>query len=164
MSEWLKGFIAGITSGLVLAMLWDTFKVRRLARQSERKVLSAIKEELSQNLLTLKSNKELLTEELDTIFEENNIIHTLKPLQTGIKDMIKVNMPNAVIKEDTLAKLRHTTHPADSINEQIRNREAYRNSEQDVSIYYRRIKKYDERLLRYTDSLINAIEELQPLT
>lgn len=163
MTEWLKGFIAGITSGLVLAMLWDTFNIRRLARQGEKKILSAIKEELSQNLATLKTNIELLIEELDTIFEENNIIHNIIPLQTNIKDMIKVNIPDAVIKGDTLTKLRHTTHTIDSINEQIRSRETYRNSEQDVSIYYRRIKKFDERILKHSDSLIKSLEELQSL-
>ncbi|MDO8282313.1 MAG: hypothetical protein Q7U10_06775 [Thermodesulfovibrionia bacterium] len=163
MTEWLKGFIAGITSGLVLAMLWDTFNIRRLARQGERKILSAVKEELSHNLATLQANKELLIEELDTIFEENNIIHTLIPLQANIKDMIKVNIPNVVIKVETLTKLRHTTHAVDSINEQIRGRETYRNSEQDVSIYYRHIKKFDERILKNSDSLTKSLEELQSL-
>lgn len=162
MDEWLKGFVSGITLGLVLAMLWDTFKVKKHTRRKEKKILSAIKDEISHNLETLRSNKNLIQEELDTIFEENNIIHPLKSLLSGFEDLIRINIPEA-IKGDTLVELRHTIQPIDLINEQIMHREEYRNSDQDVSIYYRQIKKFDERLLRHIDSLIASLEELQSL-
>jgi hypothetical protein len=163
MSEWLKGFIAGITSGLVLAMLWDSFKIRRAARKKETKILSAIKEEISHNLNALRSNSELLHKELDTIFDENNVIHPLTPLLSGFEDLLKFNIPDKVVRGDTLVKLRSTIPSVASINEQIKNRESYRTSEHEVTVYYRRIKKFDESLLKVTERLLGSLEELQAL-
>ena len=163
MSEWLKGFTAGITSGLVLAMLWDNFKIRRAAKKKETKILSAIKGEVSHNLEVLKSNKELLDKELDTIFDENNVIHPMTSLLTGFEDLLKFNTPDKVIRGDTLVKLRSIIPSLVSINEQIKNRESYRISEHEVTVYYRRIKKFDESLLKGTERLFASLEELQPL-
>ncbi|MBI4826252.1 MAG: hypothetical protein HY807_07500 [Nitrospirae bacterium] len=162
MSEWLKGFIAGITSGLVLAMLWDSFKIRRSARKKGNKLLSIISQEVSSNLEILKSNIDLLRKELDTIFDENNIIHPLKYLHSGFDDLLKMNVPDA-LKGDTLIKIRSTIPHSNSINEQIKNREAYRNSEHDVSVYYRQIKKFDESLMKGSERLLVLLEELQGL-
>ncbi len=163
MSEWLKGFTAGITSGLVLAMLWDNFKIRREARKKENKILSVIKGEISHNLEALKLNKALLDKELDTIFDKNNIIHPMTSLLTDFEDLLKFNIPDKIISGDTLIKLRSTMPSVASINEQIMNRESYRTSEHDVTVYYRRIKKFDESLLKGTERLLASLEELQPL-
>ncbi len=162
MSEWLGVFIAGIITGLLLAVLWDIFKSRREIVRRDKMTLSAIKEEISHNLVTLKSNKEILKEELDTIFEEHNVIETLTPLHSGFEDLLKVGIPES-IKGDTLVKLRHIIHPIDSINRQIASREEYRDSEHEVSVYYRRIKKYDKNIVKGSDRLLAALQELQPL-
>jgi len=162
MSEWLGVYVAGLITGLMFAVLWDIFKVRRESRKKEMMILSSIRSEISHNLLTLQSNKELLNEELETIFEENNIINTLTLLQSGFEDLFKIDMPET-IKGDTLVKLRHIIHPIDSINQQISIREEYKNSDHDISIHYRQIKKFDDRLLRHSDTLIESLEELKAL-
>jgi hypothetical protein len=161
-AQWLGVFIVGIITGLLLAVLWDIFKNRRDVKRKEKMTLSAIREEISHNLVTLQSNKDILKEELDTIFEEHNVIETLTPLQSGFEDLLKINVPES-IKGDTLIKLRHIFHPIASINKQIASREEYKDSEQEVSVFYRRIKKYDESILKGSDRLLDALQELQPL-
>lgn len=161
--EWYQGFIAGITLGLVLAMLWDSIKTKRQAKAKAKKIFSQIKQELSSNIETLKTNKSLIEKELETIFEENNIISPLRFLQAGSEKLFNHNIPGDVINEEMLITLRDITHMVIAMNEQIRNREEYRNSEHEVTVYYRTIKKLDERLLRHTDTLISSTTELQSM-
>lgn len=166
MSEWLTGFISGVTAtiiGFIMTMLWDTFKFKRESKEREETVLSAVKEELISNLSILQYNQTLLQKEIEVIDENRSVVAPLSILQTGFWDLVKINLPQKLRKGNILVRIRRLAQLTDQINEKIQSRENYRINNQAMSNYHRRMKLYDETLLESIGILLKSLEELQPL-
>ncbi len=166
MTDWLKGFLAGVIAtiiGFILTMLWDTFKLSRESKKREKTVLSTVKEELINNLSILQYNQTLLQRELELVDDNKRLVAPLNILQSGFWDLVKINLPKKLTKEDTLIKIRTVAQLTDLMNETIRSRENFRIHNMALSGYGSRIKLYDEILLENIGNLLKSLESLQPL-
>jgi len=163
-SSWLAGFLSGVIAtiiGFLLTMFWDIFKYNRDAGNRDRAVLTAVKEEMISNLDILSSNQKMLQQELTVLPEKRSMVGPLCLLQEGIWDLVKINLPSRLTKDNTLLLIRKLSLLTNEINEIIRSRENYRINNGAMSNYSDRIKLYDEILLPKCSEIIVLFEELQ---
>jgi len=165
MSEYWVGFASGVGAvliGFILTMAWDLFKWNRELKKREETVLSAVKEELQNNLDLSKHIYRYLQEEFKVIDTNKTIVEALPILYVGFWDLIIINLPKKLLKTDVLIKIRNVSQFTNIINEQIRSRENYRINNEAMSNYHSRIKLYDQILMGHVVKLSRLLEELEP--
>ncbi|GAB6137697.1 hypothetical protein [Halanaerobaculum tunisiense] len=161
--QWLSGFISGTIAtiiGFIFTMIWDIYKFRRDQKSREENIVSAFKRELNDNLEFLQHNKILLSKELEVIENDKSIVAPLIILQNDFWELMKINLPKILAKEDMLVKVKRVVRGIIQLNEQIKSREDYRINNQGYTNYNSRMKKYDETMIVITEQLYNDIEEL----
>ena len=162
--DWFLGFLSGVAAtilGFVLTIGWDVYKTRRDTNEREGTVLRALSEELRENKSALRSDLDLLRQELAVLAEQKSVVRPLLVFKVGFWDIAKVNLPKALLRGDGLLKLRNVAALADDCNEQIRSRENYRIHNGAMSNYVDRMRLYDEPLLQSLLKLETAIGEYE---
>jgi len=157
MSQWIGGFISGVIAtliGFALTLIWDIYKSRRDKEQKDGAILRAMKHEFEENLEISKYNKSLLEEELKIIDQKKEIVPPLLLLKSGFWDLLKINLPAILLKqENVLKKIRDISLLASHINGGISSRQNYKNSSSMMSNYSSTIKIYDGIIVREIDAL-----------
>ncbi|MBI5679866.1 MAG: hypothetical protein HZC47_03095 [Methanobacterium sp.] len=139
-------------------------------KKTERKTLVAVKNELEYNLQILDYNQNILDNEIELI-EDNKfsdtpkrnklILEPLLPLKTGFWDIITFDLfPDKVKKSELFVKIRDIDMCANKINEQIKSRENYKNTNIEAHDISSTVKRYDRLLLENIEGLRTALMNL----
>jgi hypothetical protein len=144
--ERLGGLITGAVLAFVLTMSWDVYKDRREQARGETILRTSLLEEIRDNQRIVEVNRQLLQQELAIVDENKQVVTPLTLLKTGIWDLLKVRLSDDY-EADLLNQIRDYASLADSINDTIRSREAYRTTSEAMSNFSRRLRIFDEVLL-----------------
>lgn len=164
MPSWLTGFLSGVIAtiiGFIFTIIWDIYKYRRDIGSRDNTILTAIGEELRSNYEISTLNKNILLEEIKVLDENKSVVTPLCFLQSGFWELVKVNLPSALAKGDSLLKIRKMAQSTNEINEVIRSRENYRVHNGAMSNYSSRLKIYDQILLQHFNELNKLYDGMQ---
>src|SRR5437762_1140520 len=163
--EWWGGFISGVVAtvlGFGLTMAWDYIKYRRETGEREAAVLRAVREEITDNTSVAEQNLMILTQEIQVLKEQKSVVAPLQPLQNGMWDLVRLNLPQKLVKSpDVLSGLRQTANVISYMTETIRSRENYRITNGAMSNYHDRMRLYDETLLDLHQRLLASLHQLK---
>lgn len=154
--QWLAGFISGIIAtiiGFIFTMIWDIYKYRRDQKSKEKNLVSALKDELKDNLEFIQHNFLLLSKELEVIKNEKFVVEPLIMLQNDFWYLMKTNLTKILAKKNILIKIKKVFRVIIQLNEQIESRENYRINNQGYTNYGSRMKMYDKNIIEITKSL-----------
>ena len=131
MPEWLVPFIGGVIAtsfGSLLTMLFYHLTYKKEKKERETAILLAFKEELESNSSIIEDNKKIIEEELKLLqeFSEKIVKTPLNLLESGFWDLVKINLPQKLVKAGILVKIRNIVLLTNKINEEIRSRENFR--------------------------------------
>ncbi|MBN1445057.1 MAG: hypothetical protein JW957_02995 [Candidatus Omnitrophica bacterium] len=166
MRDWFKGFLSGIIAVLIgfgLTLYWDISKSNREIKKTHEIILSVVREDLKYNLDALQFNQIILKQELEVIDDHKTVVTPLQFLHDGFWDLVKINLPKKLTRENIIIKIRNVAQFTEQINERIQSREVYRIHNEPMSNYHLKMKLYDQGLLRDIEDLSNMLEELQSL-
>lgn len=155
--------VAGIIIGFILTIVWDNHKFRRESKKKEEIVLSAVKEEILNNLDKLQNNRQLIEEELKLVEKSKMVVSPLDLLESGFWDLVKINLSQKLTKGDVLLKIRKVALLIDRTNEQIRSREDYRTHNRAMTGYITTLHRYDNIILNSIATLEESLKELQSI-
>ena len=139
-------------------------------KNSEKRVLRAVKNELEYNLQILGHNQDILDDELKLI-EENKfsdspkrnklVYEPLIPLKVGFWNLIIIDLfPDEIKKSEIFVKIRDIDMKANKINEQIKSREYYKNANIEAYDISSSVKRYDRMILEDIESLRRSLMKL----
>ena len=139
-------------------------------KNSEKKVLRAVKNELEYNLQILGHNQDILDSELNLI-EDNKfsdspkrnklVYEPLIPLKVGFWELIIIDLfPDEIKKSELFVKIRDIDMKANKINEQIKSRENYKNANIEAHDISSTVKRYDRMILGDIESLRKSLMKL----
>lgn len=139
-------------------------------RNSEKRVLRAVKNELEYNLQILGHNQDILDKELNLI-EDNKfsdspkrnklVYEPLIPLKVGFWDLIIFDLfPDEIKKSELFVKIRDIDMRANKINQHIKSRENYKNANIEAYDISSTVKRYDRMLLEDIQKLRNSLMKL----
>lgn len=152
--EFINGFLAGIgatTFGFVLTMIWDYWKSTQQRKQLQNNLLILLSDELKYNILVIKNNKSLLTQELNYLKENKSIVNALDIPREDFWEMFKLNYDYRFFSVERVKLIKDVYYITSSIIENIKSRENYRISNQAMSNFHIRMQKYNEILLNLFD-------------
>jgi hypothetical protein len=163
--EWWGGFISGVVAtilGFVLTMAWDYIKYRRETGERETAVLRAMREDIADNTSIAQQNIAMLIQEIQVLKEQKSVVAPLQPLQQGMWDLVKLNIPQKLSRSpDLLSHVRQTANLGSYAIETIRSRENYRITNGAMSNYHDRMRLYDETLLDLHQRLVTSLQTLK---
>lgn len=139
-------------------------------KNSEKKVLRAVKNELEYNLQILGHNQDILDNELNLI-EDNKfsdspkrnklIYEPLIPLKVGFWELIIIDLfPDEIKKSEIFIKIRDIDMKANKINGLIKSRENYKNNNIEDHEISSTVKRYDRMLLEDIEKLRKSLMKL----
>lgn len=161
--EFQSGLISGVLAtiaGFALTMVWDVWKLRREATRRARSVLIALEHELSENLDLIAINRKLIENELAILDNGHHSIPTLIPFNHGMWDLMKTNLPDALLEHETLlVKLRDITFSAIHLNEGITSRQTYKDTGSIITTFAQNMKNRNNLLVAELDAFTKTVEE-----
>ena len=153
---WWGGFISAILVAifsLVATILWQGYTQREENKQTEKRIVAGLKEELANNLDRLKDNQELIKKELEALNEHEDLVSSLFCLQNEFWNLIKINLPKKLVEKDIRVRLRDIIFLTEKINDDIRSRENYRINNRAMTNYESRLKIYDDVILKNIEKI-----------
>ena len=164
----IKIIIVSLTAVIVILAIMGWRKYNK--KKAEKKVLLAVKNELEYNLQILGHNQDILDKEIELI-EDNKfseapkrnklILEPLLPIKTGFWEIIIVDLfPDEIKKSELFVKIRDIDMQANKINEQIKNRQNYKNANIEAHDISSMVKRYDRMLLEDVEKLRNSMMKL----
>lgn len=162
--DWFLGFIGGVIAtvlGCFLTFAWEVYKSRRDIRDRDEIIMRALNEEIGENNKLVARNMAYIRQELAVLSDNKSVVDPLVPLKTGFWDIVKINLPRALLSGGRLLKLRNIALLAETTNEQIRSRENYRINNGSMSNFSSRIRLYDESLKQSLKDVKAAIGEYE---
>ncbi len=164
----IRIIIVSLTAVIVILAImgWREYNKKK----TEKKALLAVKNELEYNLQILGHNQDILDKEIELI-EDNKfseapkrnklILEPLLPIKTGFWEIIIVNLfPDEIKKSELFVKIRDIDMQANKINEQIKNRQNYKNANIEAHDISSMVKRYDRMLLEDVEKLRNSMMKL----
>lgn len=132
-------------------------------KDSEKKILTTLKDEIFTDLTILEDNIKILNKELKLISENKYLISEyqitcLEEFKTGIWDIIKLNVPKKL--ESEIKTISDSYSIMGRINEYIRIKENYKIINFHNKISEDILEKYDNHLLVFYDELKQKLEDL----
>ena len=169
MSQWVTGFISGVAAtivGFVFTMIWDLYKYRRDTNQREKSIIDITRHEIEENRQASVENISLLDGELEILDKKKEIVRPLLLLKTGFWDLLKGNIPKQFLTNVKLIeKIQSLSLLASHINEQVRSRQNYKNSNSAMSDYNSSVKIQDKMILadlkRFNNNADDVLAEIQ---
>lgn len=142
-------------------MIWDILKYNRDKKNKEKTIVSAVEKELAQNISVLINNKDILEKELKLIDKQGKtIITSLSRLKNGFWDLVKIHLPKKYDNPDFLLKTNNVFTLTDILNDQIRNREAFKINNMALNNYNETVKIYDQLINKIIEELIDETSGL----
>lgn len=166
MTEWLLPFLIGVGAtvfGFLLTMAWDIYKNNRDAKKREETIIDAVKEEINLNIKILNYNAKAIKTDIKLIQGEKSLVMPLTLLHSSFWDLIKQAIPKNLVKIKFLKNLRECIHTTSLINEGMKSRENYRINNQAMPNFFSIMESYNEILLKQSDYLTKAFQELKSL-
>ncbi len=155
---------------VAIAILSALSSIEYNKKNSEKKVLRAVKNELEYNLQILGHNQDILDKELNLIednkFSEspkmNRLVYEpLIPLKVGFWNLIIIDLfPDEIKKSELFVKIRDIDMKANKINEFIKSRENYKNANIEAYDISSKVKRYDRMLLEDIEKLRKSLMKL----
>ncbi len=149
------GFIFTPILTILFIIIWDGYN----SKKKEKSFYLNLGLEICINLISLKTNSELILDDLKVIPEKQHL-DPLKPLRTEVWDLLKFNSPDSLFKNNLLGLLAVLYFKVTDINENIVNRENFRINNANTSYFSSEIKIYDKNLFKYIEEFITLLERL----
>lgn len=160
--EFITGLITGVLAtsiGFGFTMIWDLWKMNREQKQKTDSILRAIERELKENQGIAKSNKEFLEAELPVLKEGKHLIGATQPFKKEIWDLLKINLPNKLLKnESLLSLLSGLSMSACHINEGMGSRQVYRDTSANNTAFSENMNGRNSILISQIEKLLVNIE------
>jgi hypothetical protein len=150
------GFIFTPVLTILFVIIWDGYN----SNKKEKSFYLNLELEISINLISLKTNSELILHDLNIIPKKQHLVNPLKPLRTEVWDLLKFNTPDSLFKNNLLSLLAVLYFKVTDINENIMSRENFRINNANTSHLYSEIETYDENLFKYIEEFITLLERL----
>ncbi|MFA6056369.1 MAG: hypothetical protein WC769_13455 [Thermodesulfovibrionales bacterium] len=158
--EWLGGFVSGVVAtviGFGFTALWDVWKMRNDKKAKDDLLKKAIAEDLYFNKAVLLKNHLLLTQELKSLKEKKYIIAPLSYFKLNSMELARINISVEAISGNKLLKLRDISFNAWELNEDIRSRENYRNTNNAMNTYAENMMSFNgiiiDKLVRLGEAI-----------
>ncbi len=130
-------------------------------QERDQAVLSSLQKELASNEAAIAENQKALETELQFLKEGKSLIGPINSLQTGTWELLRLYLPPEVsTKEPVLASVTGIYKLTHRINEIVRSREDYRNTNGAMSNFNARMTGYDQQLQELN---VRALAELKTL-
>ena len=149
------GFIFTPILTIFFIIIWDGYN----SQKKEKSFYLNLGLEVCINLISLKTNSELVLHDLEVIHQKQHL-EPLKPLRTEVWDLLKFNTPDSLFKNNLLSLLAVLYFKVTDINENIKSRENFRINNVNTSYFSSEIEIYDKNLFRYTEEFITLLERL----
>jgi hypothetical protein len=149
------GFIFTPILTILFVIIWDSYN----SKKKEKSFYLNLGLEICINLISLKTNSELIFHDLKVIPEKQHL-DPLKPLRTEVWDLLKFNTPDSLFENNLLGLLAVLYFKVTDINENIVSRENFRINNINTSYFFSEIEIYDKNLYRYIDEFITLLERL----
>lgn len=164
----IKMIILPVVALIAIFLAIGSIEYRK--KNSEKKVLRAVKNELEYNLQILGHNQDILDNELNLI-EDNKfsdspkrnklIYEPLIPLKVGFWELIIIDLfPDEIKKSEIFIKIRDIDMKANKINGLIKSRENYKNNNIEDHEISSTVKRYDRMLLEDIEKLRKSLMKL----
>lgn len=128
----------------------------------DRAVLRAVEVGVDTNLTRLNTNQYMLQEELEIMKDGKVLNAPLIHLESGLWDLVKVNMPKRISNSPTtLTQIRQSADAIAILNESIASRESFRLHNKALGAYSNILKNFDERILEVLASTRDQLEQLK---
>ncbi len=149
------GFIFTPIFTILFVIIWDGYN----SKKKEKSFYLNLRLEICINLISLKTNSELILQDLKVI-HKNQHLEPLKPLRTEVWDLLKFNTPDNLFKNNLLSLLAVLYFKVTDINENIMSRENFRINNANTSHFSSEIEIYDKNLFKYIEQFITLLERL----
>ena len=149
------GFIFTPIFTILFVIIWDGYN----SKKKEKSFYLNLRLEICINLISLKTNSELILQDLKVI-HKNQHLEPLKPLRTEVWDLLKFNTPDNLFKNNLLGLLAVLYFKVTDINENIMSRENFRINNANTSHFSSEIEIYDKNLFKYIEQFITLLERL----
>ena len=149
------GFIFTPVLTIFLIIIWDGYN----SKKKEKSFYLNLGLEICINLISLKTNSELILHDLKVIDKKQHL-NPLKPLRTEVWDLLKFNTPDSLSKNNLLGLLAVLYFKVTDINENIVSRENFRINNVDTNQFSSEIEIYDKNLFKYIEEFITLLERL----
>ena len=116
------GFIFTPILTILFIIIWDGYN----SKKKEKSFYLNLGLEIYINLISLKTNSELILHDLKVIAKKQHLVDPLKPLRTEVWDLLKFNTPDNLFKNNLLGLLAVLYFKVTDINENIVSRENFR--------------------------------------
>ena len=140
---------------ILFIIIWDGYN----SKKKEKSFYLNLGLEICINLISLKTNSELILHDLKVIPKKQHL-DPLKPLRTEVWDLLKFNTPDSLFKNNLLGLLAVLYFKITDINENIVSRESFRINNVNSSHFSSEIEIYDKNLFRYIEEFITLLERL----
>lgn len=157
--EFINGILIGsaITIfGFILTMIWDRWKSNQQRKQLQSNLLTLLSDELEHNFSVIKNNKSVIIQELGYLKKNKSIVNALDIPREDFWEVFKLNYDHRFFSIERVKLIKDIYSLTSYVIENIESRENYRISNQAMSNFHTRMKKYDEILL----GLFNNFEQL----
>lgn len=169
MTDWEMGFISGVGAtiiGFVLTMLWDVYKFRRDTNDREASVMNIVKYEIEENRAASVENSSLLENENSIIDSGRAIIPQLLIMKSGYWSILIANTPKKLLKNvELLEKIQSISLLANHINEEIRSRQIYKDTNSMMTNFCQTVKLKNNAILanlgRFNNIIDDVLSEIQ---
>ena len=149
------GFIFTPVLTILFIIIWDGYN----SKKKEKSFYLNLGLEICINLISLKTNSELILNDLKDIPKKQHL-NPLKPLRTEVWDLLKFNTPDSIFKNNLLGLLAVLYFKVTDINENIVSRENFRINNANTSYFSSEIEIYDKNLYRFIEEFITLLERL----
>ena len=159
-TDWFLGFLSGVLAtiiGFVLTMAWDIWKAKREKIERTHMVENAVAADLAANVARVRRNVSALKQELAILAKRMDVVAPLSPLRTSFWDIAKLYPPGQLIASKEMSSLHELFDLTERINEQIRSRESFRQSNGAMTNFQSRMQIYDEVLIEEMTKLETTI-------
>jgi hypothetical protein len=163
-NDWWLGFLSGALAtllGFLFTMAWDIWKDRRLLKAREKSVESILGTDLASNLARIDRNTRALSQELEMLPKRMGVVQPLSLMRTSFWDVVRGHPPGELITEEQLISLHRIFDLTEEVNEQLRSRESFRQSNSAMTHFQSQMTIHDEELIKTMTSLKDSIVTLE---
>ena len=150
------GFIFTPILTILFIIIWDGYN----SKKKDKSFYLNLGLEICINLISLRTNSELILHDLKVIAKKQHLVDPFKPLRTEIWDLLKFNTPDSLFENNLLGLLAVLYFKVTDINENIVSRENFRINNPNTSHFSSEIEIYDKNLFRYIEEFITLLERL----